>query len=75
MKQYLLLGFLFGTLFSTVIYALDQVDDIAYVTGNDIKVVIDNVNGEVVQGSILVRVDGEWHRFENSTYSREMSFE
>ena len=76
-KQYLFVGFLFGTLFSTVIYALDKdkENDIAYVTGNDIKVVINSVDGEVAQGSILVKVDGQWHRFENSTYSREVSFE
>ena len=72
MNRYLFIGFLFGALFSSAIYALDKADNILYVNGNDIKIEIRNMDDGFIKGVILVKVDGSWHQFENSTYSRQV---
>lgn len=72
MKMHILLGLFIGTLFSTVVYAvyepdsIDEKNKVIYVSGNDIKIRIDKMKGDVAKGRIMVMVDGKWYPFEKS---------
>ncbi len=72
MKKHLIGSFLFGILFSTIVYAVDKSITRSDISGNDIKIQIQSTDGEFASGRIMVNVDGTWYQFENSGYMRKI---
>lgn len=68
MVKHLFTGFVFGIFFSTIAYAIDMNLTVSDVSGGDIKIEIQGTDGKFASGKIMVKVDGLWYQFENSSY-------
>lgn len=75
MKKHLIGSFLFGILFSTVVYAIDKSITMPVISGNDIKIEIQSTDGKFASGRIMVNVDGTWYQFENSGQMRKIMYD